>query len=324
MTENAGTAVTIGFVSAAILIALLAPPAPGPEPAEPRYITIASASTAGAYHGKAVEICTTINAKANRADALRCLAAPTSGSAINVDLLRDRYRQVDLAIVQSDVFHEAKEEDESLIALEKGGSRISLLREALFVIVRADDHMKNLTDLQGKILALDREESGTRPMAIAVLKEVGISVQEEKLPAVAPGNYPVELCDGKIDAGFWVVSALHSIPSSAAISLPEAGGQERCNLALLEVPFEIIECAFGESHTLYHQSQISLQGGQTVTSYGPVAYLATTRGVKERREADIARVVQAVTHIAAPGQERAEATPRNHDCITRDATVVSE
>jgi len=256
----------------------------------PRYIQIATASVAGIYHARGTDICAQINSGPG---ALRCIAAPSPGSLANLGFLTDPIRHVDAAIIQSDVFAEGKQDGAPVVALSAPGNTegkpMPLHREALFIIVRAEDGVSQFSDLTGKRIALDKEGSGTRIFGSRILAGANMLLDTNTSAQTIPSRYADALCAGDIDAGFWVVSDRHRPPTSGV----NAQG-EPCELALLDLPSEVFEATFKpDERLLYDRVEIFMEGcSEPAQSYGPLAYIVTSEDTLASRPGDIGRIME--------------------------------
>ena len=89
---------------------------------------------------------------------------PSHGSADNLRLLAER--KVDIALVQAGVTQ--KEGTDDLVSLG------TMFRQPLSVFYRADKPISLLSQMEGKRIAISSEGSGTRFLALALLKGNGI------------------------------------------------------------------------------------------------------------------------------------------------------
>ena len=126
----------------------------------------------------------------------------TAGSAANIRLISDDYIQ--LTIAQNDMVNDAY----AGTGIFEGESRenysavAGLFTEACQLVVRADSGIERVEDLQGKIVSIGEEESGTEQSAREILEAYGLS---ERLVDLKQMNYTEEaeaLKNGEIDALF--------------------------------------------------------------------------------------------------------------------------
>ena len=120
----------------------------------------------------------------------------TKGSVENLSLLLDEDSDVSVALVQSGVADPAT--SSSLQAL------CSLYREPLWVFYRDTEEIDRLTQLNGKRLAVGPEGSGTRSIALHLLKANDIDASEAQLVDLAGREAAEALTNHQIDAAFFV------------------------------------------------------------------------------------------------------------------------
>jgi TRAP-type uncharacterized transport system substrate-binding protein len=125
----------------------------------------------------------------------------TAGSVENRDLLASEGEDVSLAIIQGGV------PDDSA-GLE---SLASLYLEPVWVFYRGGKRLDRLTDLRGKRIAVDRPGSGTRALAVRLLRENDLATEPQgpsatKLVDLGGKQASRALQKGEIDAAFFVIS----------------------------------------------------------------------------------------------------------------------
>ena len=120
----------------------------------------------------------------------------TFGSIDNLRLLSER--AVDLAFVQGGTGASADAPDLRSLA--------SLYFEPLWVFVRADAPLKELRDLRGHRVAVGREGSGTRAIALQLLADNGIEYDATLMVPLSGSEAARALRSGEIDAVFFVVA----------------------------------------------------------------------------------------------------------------------
>lgn len=138
-------------------------------PAPPRELRIAVGTAADSAYSQAAE------AYAARLEAtgFRVHRVPTQGSVENLDLLRAR--RVDVALVQGGIADPARD-----AGLESLGA---VFPEPVWAFLRADRGLARLADLRGRRVAIGPEGSGTRVLALAMLRANDVAPNEiEPLP----------------------------------------------------------------------------------------------------------------------------------------------
>ena len=120
----------------------------------------------------------------------------TKGSVENLSLLQDDNSDVSVALVQSGIADPAA--SSSLQALG------SLYREPLWVFYRGTEEIDRLTQLKGKRLAVGPEGSGTRSIALQLLKANDIDASQAELVNLAGKEAAEALTNHQIDTAFFV------------------------------------------------------------------------------------------------------------------------
>ena len=192
------------------------------EPAPPDHIRLATGSPGGAYNlfgqryralladeGISVELVESAGSVAN----LRSLM---QGSA---------HGGVDVAFVQGGT---AKAPGEAEVGLSSLGS---LYYEPLWIFVRRGDSPEDLRGLAGVRVAVGPEGSGTRPVAIRLLNDNGIGLDDSATSPLAGEAAHEALRNGTVDAVMTVaglrapaVQAMLADPAVQPVSLPRAEG----------------------------------------------------------------------------------------------------
>ncbi len=134
----------------------------------------------------------------------------TAGSAANLRLLSQGYIQLTLA--QADLAKDAWNGTgvfESAGLKQNYGAVAALYTEACQVVVRAEDGISSIEDLQGKRVSIGEKESGTEQNAIQILAAYGL---DEKLVDEVNLKYTdaaAQLQNGEID-GFFLTSGVET------------------------------------------------------------------------------------------------------------------
>ena len=161
------------------------------EAPPPSHIVIATGREDGAYYRFAQQYAALLK-KAGITLEVRA----TKGSVENLSLLLDEDSDVSVALVQSGIADQAA--SSSLQALG------SLYREPLWVFYRGTEEIDRLIQLKGKRLAVGPEGSGTRSIALQLLKANDIDASEAQLFDLAGREAAEALTNHQIDAAFFV------------------------------------------------------------------------------------------------------------------------
>lgn len=198
------------------------------EPAPPTHIVIGAGAPEGAYHAYAIRY-SQILAR----HGVDLEVRSTAGSVENIRLLREE-GGVQVALVQGGTTSENSPGKESgnapgnspgKTAGKKAGSTpgnspgaapreegvplvslASLYFEPLWVFHRKEVRIESLRDLAGRRIALGPEESGTRAVALALLKENDVGQDTTTLLDLGGREAASALIAAEIDAAFFVAS----------------------------------------------------------------------------------------------------------------------
>jgi hypothetical protein len=225
----------------ALLAAALALAAAAPAPAQDRVLAMATGDVTGAYFPAGVALCRVVNAERRR-HGLRCAAVPAAGSIANLQALRAG--EVELAIVQSDAQDAALRGVGPFAAagpFDGLRSVLALHPEPLTLVARAEAGVAGLTDLPGKRVNLGAPGSGQRLVLDALFDELGWREGAfAEATELAPAEAANALCEGRLDAFFYVVghpalAVREAVAGCGARLLPLAGPE--VDAAAASAPF---------------------------------------------------------------------------------------
>jgi hypothetical protein len=169
-------------------------------------VPLMTGSVTGVYYPVGVALCRLVN-QHRRDTGLRCAAELSSGSVANIAALRDG--SAGLAMVQSDTQAAALNGTgpfETEGAFGGLDAVMALYPEPLTLVARADDGIAGLEDLAGKRVWTGGAGSGTEALAMRVFAALGWSdATFAEVPEIAASAVPRALCDGRIDAFFYVI-----------------------------------------------------------------------------------------------------------------------
>jgi len=163
------------------------------EPAPPRYITIATGGSTGAYYEIARKYSQILEK-----EGVTLAVKETSGSVENLKLLIDKNSGVDVIFLQGGVGAVAPSED--LVSLS------SIYYEPLWVFSKADLLVQSLADLKGRRIAAGEEGSGTRELALQLLDLNDVNAKNSRILHIKDDEAVEKLLAGDIDAAFFVVA----------------------------------------------------------------------------------------------------------------------
>ena len=207
------------------------------QPAPPRHIVMATGSKDGAYYyyGRMYR---DLMAREGIEVALK----ETAGSIENIGLLERG--EADVAFVQG-----GTRSDEGTTALR---SLASLYYEPVWLFVRKDLPAQRLADLRGRRVAVDREGSGTRVIALQLLSDMGLDGATVEISPLGGAEAATGLREGRLDAAFFITAAntptvrgLFAAPEVRllAIDHPAAYRLQHRFLSLLTLPEGAIDLA---------------------------------------------------------------------------------
>lgn len=179
------------LLAALCLLGLLIPFVMFVDPAPPQTIVIATGRKDGAYFRFAQQYADLLSK-----DGITVEVRATAGSVENLKLLSDESSPVTVALVQSGIADPAK--SDSLQSL------CSLYREPLWIFYRGEETVERLTQLSGKRLAVGPEGSGTRGIALQLLKANGVDETRAELIPSTGIDAAQALSKNEVDAGFFV------------------------------------------------------------------------------------------------------------------------
>ncbi len=159
------------------------------DPAPPSQVSIASGNAGGAYYLFAQRY-----AEVLARDEIEVEVLKTAGSLGNIELLENG--TVDVAFVQGGVGSTTP----GLVSLA------SLYFEPVWIFYRSDDSIQTLNDLRGKRIATGAEGSGTRVVALELLKDNSIEAPATKLLPIGGEEAADALRGGRVDAAFLIAS----------------------------------------------------------------------------------------------------------------------
>lgn len=191
-------------VAACIAISL-ASAAFAQDPPRDGFVTIATGSITAVYHAAGSALCRVIHARP-APQRLRCAVVSTGGSIANLRALRAG--EVELAFAQSDAQHRAFHGTEEFAKRPMTDLRavLALYPEPLTLVVAPEAGVRSFTDLRGKRINAGNLGSGTRALVEQLLAAAGWTRADFSYVGEARADeHGPALCDGKIDAFFFVV-----------------------------------------------------------------------------------------------------------------------
>ena len=174
--------------------------------AETKFISIGTGGVTGVYYPTGGAICRLVN-KGRKEHGIRCSAESTGGSIYNINTIRAG--ELEFGVAQSDWQYHAyngtsKFKDKG--PFKKLRAVFSVHAEPVTIIARDDSGIKNITDMKGKRVNIGNPGSGTRGTWEVIEQTLGWKRSDLKLAAgMKSAETGAALCDGKLDAYFWLV-----------------------------------------------------------------------------------------------------------------------
>lgn len=174
--------------------------------ADQQFISIGTGGVTGVYYPTGGAICRLVN-KGRKTHGIRCSAESTGGSIYNINTIRNG--ELEFGVAQSDwQFHayngSSKFKDKG--AFKKLRAVFSVHAEPVTIIARDDSGINNITDFKGKRINIGNPGSGTLGTYEVIEKTMGWKRGDLKLAAQMKSSETAQaVCDGKIDAYFWLV-----------------------------------------------------------------------------------------------------------------------
>ncbi len=210
-----------GIAAAAALGAGLTLGFAGAAQAQQKFISIGTGGVTGVYYPTGGAICRLVN-RGRKEHGIRCSAESTGGSIYNINTVRAG--ELEFGVAQSDWQYHAyngtsKFKDQG--AYKDLRAVFSVHPEPVTVIASEASGIKNLTDAKGKRLNIGNPGSGTRGTWEVLEKALGWERSDLKLAAeMKSAETGQAVCDGKIDAYFWLVGHPSALTQESLATCP--------------------------------------------------------------------------------------------------------
>jgi TRAP-type uncharacterized transport system substrate-binding protein len=163
------------------------------EPAPPKLVVMSTGPLDGAYHAFALRY------QAHLAQyGIRLELRPSAGSVENVERLKARKDGVSLALVQGGIVN--AENAPGLVTLG------SMFYEPNWIFYRSGKDMDLGNELRGKRIAIGPQGSGTREVALKVMRDTGVAEPPTVLSELGGMAAAKALEGGEIDAVFYIAA----------------------------------------------------------------------------------------------------------------------
>ena len=161
------------------------------QPAPPKKLVMSGGAEGGAYEGYAASYREKL-----AADGVHLELRRSAGSVENLKHLMDETSGVSIAIVQGGIAKPG--DDDELMSLA------GLYYEPLWVFYRAGAELGHVSLLRGRRIAIGPEGSGTRPLALQVLRLAGMDAGNTTLLDLDANRAADALARGEIDAAMMI------------------------------------------------------------------------------------------------------------------------
>lgn len=191
------------FLATAAIVGMVIP---GANAADQQFVSIGTGGVTGVYYPTGGAICRLVN-KGKKTHGIRCSAESTGGSIYNINTIRAG--ELQFGVAQSDWQYHAYNGTSKFKAkgpFKKLRAVFSVHAEPVTIIARDDAKINNITDLKGKRMNIGNPGSGTRGTWEVIEKTLGWKRSDLALAAsMKSAETGAALCDGKIDAYYWLV-----------------------------------------------------------------------------------------------------------------------
>ncbi|MGI9523025.1 MAG: TAXI family TRAP transporter solute-binding subunit, partial [Hyphomicrobiaceae bacterium] len=171
-----------------------------------QFISIGTGGVTGVYYPTGGAICRLVN-RGRKEHGIRCSAESTGGSIYNINTIRNG--ELEFGVAQSDWQYHAYNGTSKFAdkgKFDKLRAVFSVHPEPVTIIARQDSGISNISDFKGKRINIGNPGSGTLGTFEVIEKAMGWNRGDLKLAAQMKSSETAQaVCDGKIDAYFWLV-----------------------------------------------------------------------------------------------------------------------
>ena len=244
--------------------------------AEQQFISIGTGGVTGVYYPTGGAICRLVN-KMRKDTGIRCSAESTGGSIYNINTIRAG--ELEFGVAQSDWQYHAyngtsKFKDQGKFADLR--AVFSVHPEPVTVIASDGSGINNLSDVKGKRLNIGNAGSGTRGTWEVIEEALGWKRSDLKLAAeMKSAETGAAVCDGKIDAYFWLVGHPSALTQESLAS---------CDAHLVDVTGPAISKLIADN-SYYRKATIPAgmyNNKNDVTTFGVGATFVTSAKVSDK------------------------------------------
>lgn len=253
--------------------------------AEEQFVSIGTGGVTGVYYPTGGAICRLVN-KNRKETGIRCSAESTGGSIYNINTVRAG--ELEFGVAQSDWQYHAyngtsKFEDAG--PFKDLRAVFSVHPEPVTIVARDDSGVSNISDLKGKRMNIGNPGSGTRGTWEVIENTLGWERSDLSLAAeMKSAETGAALCDGKIDAYFWLVGHPSALTQESLASC----ASHLVNAKTVEIDALVADKPYYRSATI---PAGMYNNEEDITTFGVGATFVTSAAVSEEV---VYTVVQAV------------------------------
>ncbi len=240
-----------------------------------QFISIGTGGVTGVYYPTGGAICRLVN-KTRKETGIRCSAESTGGSIYNINTIRAG--ELEFGVAQSDWQYHAyngTSKFEKQGPFKKLRAVFSVHAEPVTVIARDDSGIMNITDVKNKRMNIGNPGSGTRGTWEVLEAALGWKRSDLKLAAeMKSAETGAAVCDGKIDAYFWLVGHPSALTQESLAS---------CAAHLVDVTGPAIDKLIADN-SYYRKATIPAgmyNNKKDITTFGVGATFVTSSDVPE-------------------------------------------
>ncbi len=243
--------------------------------AQQQFVSIGTGGVTGVYYPTGGAICRLVN-KGRKEHGIRCSAESTGGSIYNINTIKAG--ELEFGVAQSDwqyhAYHGTSKFEEAG-AFENLRAVFSVHAEPVTVIARDDAGIANISDVKGKRMNIGNPGSGTRGTWEVLEGALGWERSDLALAAeMKSAETGAAVCDGKIDAYFWLVGHPSALTQESLAS---------CAAHLVDVTGPEIDALIADN-SYYRKATIPAgmyNNAEDVTTFGVGATFVTSSDVPE-------------------------------------------
>lgn len=259
------------FLAAALTASIMVAGAAAAE----QFVSIGTGGVTGVYYPTGGAICRLVN-KNRKEHGIRCSAESTGGSIYNINTIKAG--ELEFGVAQSDWQYHAYNGTSKFAdagKFENLRAVFSVHAEPVTVIARDDAGINNISDVKGKRMNIGNPGSGTRGTWEVLEGALGWERSDLALAAeMKSAETGAAVCDGKIDAYFWLVGHPSALTQESLAS---------CAAHLVDVTGPAIDKLIADN-SYYRKATIPAgmyNNENDVTTFGVGATFVTSANVPE-------------------------------------------